>query len=286
MKFPMFLAPAVAGALGALVFADAANAQPPATGEYDWSGAYVGLNAGWNGLHTSAAGGPIIVNQLSGVSAGAGPVAVPPTAISGLPTDFSSSSWTAGGQVGFLEQSGRIVFGLEGDMDGLGDRASQSTLYTLPGTALTTDGSVAVDRITDPEWTASLRGRLGFAMGRALLYGTGGLAVANVREAALYGYAPTVTSAVAAANPGATFGPYSNLASADRTLTGWTVGAGGEFALTRALSLGLEYRYSDYGKPVYDFTSSTPDAISEAPRIGLTDHQVLAKINYRFGPGS
>ncbi len=285
MKCVVFVAPAIAGALGALMSAGVAGAQPPASG-YDWSGAYVGPNAGWNRLHTSADGGPIVVNQLSGVGAGAGPVTVAPTAISGLPMDFSSSSWTAGGQVGFLKQWGPLVLGLEGDMDALGDRSSHSASYALPSTALTSGSSVGVERITDPEWTASLRGRLGYAMGRTLLYGTGGLAVANIREAALYGYAPTVTSAVAAANPGVAFGPYANAVSSDRTLTGWTVGAGGEFALTHAVSLGLEYRYSDYGKPIYDFASNAPGSVSEAPRIGLTDQQVLAKINYRFGPGS
>ena len=111
------------------------------------------------------------------------------------------------------------------------------------------------------------------------------LAIADVKEGAAYGYAPTTTAAVATANPGVAYGPYSNYASRDNVLTGWTVGAGAEWALNRQVSIGAEYRHADYGHSTYDFGSGAPDTTSEAARIGFTDDQVLAKVNFRFGPG-
>jgi opacity protein-like surface antigen len=289
MKSAAFGAPALAGAVGLALSAGTAFAQPdngpPPQGEYDWSGVYVGLNAGWNDLATHADSSTVTVNQLSGVNAGSGTVTVPPTTFQADRMRFSRSSWSGGGQVGWQKQSGHLVLGVEGDMDSLGGHGSLAAAYALPGTALTTGSDVSLERFTRPNWDASLRGRIGYAFGPALIYGTGGLAVADVTESALYGYSPTVTPAVATANPGVAYGPYANYASNEAAHTGWTVGAGGEFAVNRAVSLGLEYRYSDYGKPTYAFVSDGPDSVSETPAIRLTDSQVLAKLNFHFGPG-
>jgi outer membrane immunogenic protein len=285
MKSLSFAAPAVAGAIGIALSAGQASAQPAPSDQYDWTGVYVGLNTGWNGQTTHANPSNVTVNQLSGVNNGTGTVTVPATTFGAPGSNFSSSSWTGGGQVGFQKQSGSLVFGVEGDMDAVGGHASEAGSFALPATGLTTGSTVTIDRFTQPEWTSSIRGRLGWAMGRALFYGTGGLAIEDVRQSAAYGYSPTVTAAVATTNPGATFGPFSNGASSENVLTGWTLGAGGEFALNRAVSLGLEYRYSDYGHTTYNFTSAGADTVSEASRLGLTDNQVLAKINFRFGNG-
>jgi opacity protein-like surface antigen len=90
---------------------------------------------------------------------------------------------------------------------------------------------------------------------------------------------------VAAANPGTTFGPFANASSNDSTLTGWTVGGGAEYRVNHAVSVGAEYRHSDYGSPGYFLGSGAPGATSESTRIGFTDDQVLAKVNFHFGPG-
>ena len=289
MKSATFGAPALAGAIGLALTAGDAMADPPpagpANGPYDWSGVYVGLNTGWTSFHSHADASTLTINQLSGVNNGTSTVTVPATTVTSKPQGLTTSSWTGGGQVGFQKQLGHLVLGVEGDMDAVGGHSSGASSYALPATALTTGSTVSVDRFVNPQWDGSLRGRLGLALGRALIYGTGGLAVADVHDATLYGYAPTVTSAVTAANPSTTFGPYAGYASNHSTLTGWTVGAGGEVALNRAVSVGLEYRYSDYGHATYGFETDAPNSVSEAPRIGLIDNQVLAKINFRFGPG-
>jgi outer membrane immunogenic protein len=287
MKTLSFVVASLAGASGCALGLPAL-AQPPAAGPApdtaDWNGPYVGLNLGWTGANSQARAGSATTNQLTGVSAGAGPVSVPSASFPTAQMNYSSDGVSGGGQVGYNRQMGHVVVGLEGDMEAVGGRARQFSSYALPATALTSANTVTIDRATDPNWTASVRGRVGWATGPVLLYGTGGLALADVRQSAFYTYAPTVTAAVAAANPGTTLGPFANGSSAQSVLTGWTVGGGAEYRLNRAVSIGAEYRHADYGHSTYFLGSGGPGAISEAARIGFADDQVLAKVNFRFGP--
>jgi len=283
MRLFSFATTALAGA-AAFAFAVPALAQP-ASDTVDWTGPYVGLNVGWTGSNNVATPGTATTNSLTGVSAGAGAVTVPPATFNTSRMDYSSDGLAGGGQVGYNKQFGHIVVGLEGDMDAISGRSGQFGSYSLPATALTGANNVTIGHFSQANWTSTVRGRVGYAMGKLLVYGTGGLAIADVTQTAFHAYTPTTTAAVATANPGATFGPYSNYGSQDNTLTGWTVGAGAEWALNRQVSIGAEYRHSDYGNSTYNFTSSAAGGTSEAARLGFTDDQVLAKVNFRFGPG-
>ncbi len=105
----------------------------------------------------------------------------------------------------------------------------------------------------DINWTASLRGKLGFDAGAFLPYLTAGLAVAN-----------------------ATSTPDNDPDYTDtQTHIGWTVGAGVEFAVTEDLSVDLLYRYSDYGTKVYDAWYGDDE-------LGLTAHTVQVGLNWKF----
>jgi outer membrane immunogenic protein len=285
MKSFNFSTTALLGATGLALFAGPALAQPDAAATYDWSGPYVGANVGWNNNQTSVHGGTATTQQLTGVDAGAGPVTVPPATFNTARMDFSGDSFAAGGQVGFNHQVGHVVVGLEGDMDAVGGHSGQLSTYTLPATALTTSSTVAIARRSNPNWTATVRGRVGWAMDRVLFYGTGGLALADERQSAVYAYTPTVTSAVAAANPGTTFGTTFNSASGGRTMVGWTLGGGAEYRLNHAVSIGAEYRHSDYGDHTYTFAAAGPGLTNENPTIHVADDQVLAKVNFHFAPG-
>jgi outer membrane immunogenic protein len=283
MKSFSLAATALLGASALACLAGPALAQP-APDTHNWEGPYVGLNAGWNSANTSVAPGTATTQQLTGVNAGAGPVTVPPATFNTAQQDYSTQSWAAGGQVGYNHQIGHWVLGAEGDMDALGGRSRQFSNYALPATSLTSANAVSISRSTNPDWTASVRGRVGYATGRLLIYGTGGLGLADARQNVTYGYAPTVTPGVAAANPGTSFGT-SNGDTNDRVLVGYTAGGGAEFALNRAVSIGAEYRHSDYGDNTYALGSSAPGATRENTRIGFSDDQVLAKVNFRFGGG-
>jgi opacity protein-like surface antigen len=284
MKLFSFVSTALLGASGLALVAAPAAAQPETT-TVDWSGVYVGANVGWNSAASQVQPSTATTNQLTGLSNGAATVNVPSATYPTSQMDFSDQSWASGGQVGINKQRGNIVFGLEGDMDALGGRARQFSSYALPATGLTTGAAVGIDRQTDPNWTASLRGRLGWATGNLLLYGTGGVAFADVRQTALYSYAPTVATGVAAANPGADLGPFANAASADNTLVGWTVGGGAEYAINKQISIGAEYRHSDYGSASYGFVAPGAGATEENVPVHFSDDHVLAKINYKFAGG-
>lgn len=69
----------------------------------------------------------------------------------------SSGSLIGGGQLGYNWQSGNIVWGLEGDVSAAGMQKGQSSPI-----------EAKVDLL------ASIRGRLGLAFDRVLVYGTGG----------------------------------------------------------------------------------------------------------------
>lgn len=94
----------------------------------------------------------------------------------------------------------------------------------------------------------TVRGRLGYAFGRVLPYVTGGFA---------YG-----TNSI------------DNLgASQSKTLTGWTAGAGIEYAITDHWTAKTEYLYTDLGSKFYDTIGA--DA-------GVTAHTAKVGINFKF----
>lgn len=266
MHIVRFLTPALAGAT-ALACALPALAQP-AGDTVDWNGVYAGLNAGWNDAATQAGSGLATTHTTS--------TAVPTDTFPTRQMDYSSSSWAVGGQIGANKQIGHYVFGVEGDFDGVGGRSGQLSSYDLtrPPTA---GGTVGIDRVTRPDWTSTIRARAGYAVGPVLFYGTGGLALAQANQAAYYSYSGPTT--------GGTPGPYSNAAVHNEFMAGWTAGGGVEWALTHQISVGAEYRHSDYGHQPNFVGNGVPGATSENNTLGYSDDQVLAKVNYKFGAG-
>jgi opacity protein-like surface antigen len=102
---------------------------------------------------------------------------------------------------------------------------------------------------TSLEWLATLRGRIGAAMGpegRFLPYVTGGAALAGV-ESSISGSFDPDENLPGTVNPGwcddCTFGPGE---SNDDIRVGYAVGAGGEYAFTNRVSLGLQYLYMHF----------------------------------------
>lgn len=81
-------------------------------------------------------------------------------------------------------------------------------------------------------WSGAVRARVGYAIDRVMPYIAGGVAFGNIR------------------NSGTS--PNGSIAKTD-TRTGWTAGAGIDYAATDNVVLRLEYRYTDYGKQNYNF---------------------------------
>ena len=280
MKFLSFATTALAGA--AAIFAcTSVQAQPD-----DWSGIHVGVNGGWRSQSSRVDPSTTTVNQLSGVNNGGGIVTVPSTTFTAGGDRYRTSAGTWGGQVGADKQMGSWVLGFEGDMNALYGRRSRTNTSSLAATGLTSANSVTLTRSVDPHWQASLRGRVGWAMGPGLIYGTGGIAFTEIRDSAAFVYSPTVTGAVTTANPGSAFGPYNSASSVTTMRTGWTVGGGGEWMVSPHFSVGAEYRHSDFGHATYAFGANGPNSVSGLSRIGDRDDAVTARVNYHFGGGS
>ncbi len=83
-------------------------------------------------------------------------------------------------------------------------------------------------------WSGAVRARSGYAIDRFLPYVAGGVAFGQVHNT--YSLPAIHTT-------------YSD----KETLTGWTIGAGVDYAATDNLILRLEYRYTDYGSKHFDF---------------------------------
>jgi outer membrane immunogenic protein len=261
-KFGWALAAMVSVAgLGSASAADMAlKARPVVVPIYNWTGCYIGVSAGAKGVamtetvYTAAAGG---------FPAGA--------------VDLGrreAETWIAGGQVGCNYQAGRWVFGVEGDAHA--QRWSQSDTLAGPVPFPFVAGDVFE---LHSDWQASARGRIGYAMDRTLFYGTAGAAFTQVR--AFSNWIPVGIF------PGV-------LSSQTKTLTGVTVGAGVEHAVTDNFTLGLEGRYSWYERQRFDLGLVPVGAIVgaavvivSAPAyrdIKLETGEIMFKANWKFGP--
>jgi outer membrane immunogenic protein len=109
----------------------------------------------------------------------------------------------------------------------------------------------------DMKWLSSVTGRVGYTGGNWLLYGKGGVAFADI------------DNTISAPGLSVTNG---------ETRTGWTAGAGLEYAFLPNLSGKIEYQYYDFGSETYDFAPFTPPV-----EIDSNIHTVKAGLNWRFG---
>ena len=122
-----------------------------------------------------------------------------------------------GGHVAGLWQFDQAVIGAEADLN----------YASIDGTTEAAPGNIFG---TDVKWFGSINAKAGYAMDRVLIYGIGGVAFAGIE-----------TSQAA----GTTF-------ARTRTSTGWTLGAGVDYALTNNVVVGAQYRYYDFGKEHFD----------------------------------
>lgn len=142
------------------------------------------------------------------------------------------------------------MIGLEGD----GGAIWGSGHTVVNNSMLSAYGATSVNST----YSADVRGRLGYAMDRALLYVAGGVAFGNVETNYLF---PVVAA------PG-----YSTTFSR----TGWTIGGGLEYAIWDNWIGRVEYRYTDLGSN----NIRTPFLIDH---VTASSSEVLFAWIYKFG---
>jgi outer membrane immunogenic protein len=260
--------PAVAADLP--VNAPVADAVP----SYNWTGFYVGLNAG----AAFSRGDATTTTAFSSVGY------LDPTGVTSVNASgsnrFNTTTFTGGVQAGYNWQADSIVFGVETDFNYFNPSGSTSAASVYPCCA---PSAYAIAQSVSTSWQFTARPRLGFAANSWLLYATGGLAVTNVSTNWSFSdnFCP-----VFACGAGAT-----ESASASVTKAGWVLGGGVEAGLWGRWSAKAEYLYMDFGSVSATGTNLTVGTPSVAIPAQVFNHSMALKtqivragINYRFGP--
>lgn len=212
---------------------------PPPPPAFTWSGFYVGGQLGYQWGQSRSS---YIFDETN-------PSNTLP--ISGFA--HNDSGIVGGGHIGFNYQVSQFVFGIEGDVDGSSYRGSATNAFLateVESTRIPIEGSV--------------RGRIGFAFDRVLIYGTGGAEFASVRS----GFDPI---AFPAFNTSTTNGR-----------VGWTVGGGIEYAIDNNWSIRAEYRYADLGRVNYAITGLPAPFNTLGFSKRITENIATAGFSYKF----
>jgi outer membrane immunogenic protein len=173
---------------------------------------------------------------------------------------FSTKGAFGGAQAGYNVQYGGFVIGVETDLQLASMKSSKDVLTDV--SELTRHMEQNVD------WFGSVRGRLGYAVGGALVYATGGLAYAGVDT--------KVVSSLASAIPVAHYGR-------NNVETGYTVGGGLEYLITPARSVKAEYQYIDLGSA--PLTGTYVEGAVTSNDLDNKYHVAKLGFNYRLGGG-
>jgi outer membrane immunogenic protein len=184
----------------------------------DWTGVYVGVQGG-GVVHDTK------FNEDGFFTGG------------GLPTRIEDrkTGGTVGGVIGRNWQQDRLVYGVEGDWNWVGVRSKQFPLSSRV---------FPVSTSYDVNWLATLRGRIGLAFDRTLVYATGGAAIGNIDN-----------SVDLIGTDGAS-GRISSFTQ-KQTKAGWVVGGGVEQMLSPHWSAGAEFHYVDLGRTPVSCSSAT-----------------------------
>src|SRR5215218_5700342 len=223
---------------------------------FSWTGFYIGVNGGGG----FGAGHNAIVNEtLAGV-----PFVSGTWPGSGNFGKLDPAGGFGGGQIGYNYQVQNWVFDIETDIQGASIKdTAGATLPYIGASTITANVSQKID------WFGTVRGRLGIAFDRVLLYGTAGFAYGQTST----GLTMSDTLGFTAAN------------SAKSTKTGWVAGGGVEWAFAPNWSVKGEYQYIDLGRKgvtAQEFLGVVPTAFAVSTSARTDFHTGRIGINYRF----
>jgi outer membrane immunogenic protein len=244
---------------------------------YNWTGFYLGGNLGYSWGRSS---------DTSTFTNGGGTL---------LSTSVGRSNLdgiVGGGQAGYNWQMQGWVWGLEGDIQGTGERGSRdiscatgvctpSTVTTTTRTAtgffaavppiittttITPGAAIPATLTQKIDWFGTVRARGGVLVTpRVLFYATGGLAYGQVNSSETIGGSPF---------------------SSSDTRVGYTVGGGIEGAIGGNWTAKLEYLFVDLGRTSGSFATAIPASgggmLASNYSSHITDNVLRFGVNYNF----
>jgi outer membrane immunogenic protein len=234
---------------------------------FSWTGLYVGLNAGggWNAGRNV----DLFTNNTTPTNLGDA------TALSrGTIGKFADDGFGFfGGQIGYNHQAGRFVIGVEADIQATNqDDHINGLRFSNPKGAFPING----DARHEFDYFGTVRGRIGFAHNRLLVYATGGWAYGKV-DYRLHAFEVGGSSM------------FETRLKSSHVESGYVVGGGLEYSLGPNLSLKFEYQYINLG----DVDATAPVTLiangartGEIARLGSIDtdvHTIRLGFNYKFG---
>jgi outer membrane immunogenic protein len=254
-----------AGAMAADLPSRRAPAPYVAVPVFTWTGFYVGINAGYGFSDNDRNG----LGTYTVVAGGTTPALPVGTVLTNGTTDSNNDGFVGGGQIGYNYQVGNWVVGIEADIQyaDLNNSRNGTVVVATPGIA----GFVGAQNANfgGIDWFGTVRGRIGYAWDRLLVYGTGGFAYGGTDSNLNDGYA-------------------NYRSTNDDVRTGYAVGGGLEYAFTPSITGKIEGLYVSLdrnrdngfigtlrGTPVYTtgFGRSSNESDFAVVRAGL---------NYKF----
>jgi outer membrane immunogenic protein len=247
----------------------------------NWSGFYVGINAG--GIFGGSQGVTTSAYDLYDAP-GFAPGAAFATSAGGW-GPVSNAGFIGGGQIGYNWQlNNSFVAGIETDLQGTSSSHSSSLVGygfdPLSGASPVTTTSVQKSL----DYLGTVRARVGYLpTPTILLYATGGLAYGGVN----------LQSSLASNDAASIYAPGFGSSSFTDTRVGWTVGAGGEWMFAHNWSAKLEYMYYNLGSVSTPATAvaglnaggAATWAYAPSASARYDGHVIRAGLNYHFNWG-
>ena len=253
-----------------------------------WTGFYAGINGGGAWSDGPSMTYVDLANIGNTVNAYAPSTVNPSSSTSGLVGFHAGYNW---------QIAPTWVLGIEGDWDWTDINAGgTNSLFGATNNAGATFGLLRdnVTLQTKVNWLASVRGRLGYASPNWMLYGTGGVAFADMDfNAQVHCVGPVNGAGTLCGAPGQDIRP----TGFNNTRVGWVAGAGFEYKPVSNWIFGVEYLYyrfddTNTGGGSWTFPNGQPAPFYACTTAGqncarfsygdMNVQTVRARVSYQF----
>lgn len=240
----------------------------PAVAAYSWTGFYMGGNVGGDWQRASF-NSNLIGCFVLGCSTGLNHIGFDPAIVAAGTGSNTKAGFTGGGQIGYNWQINSLVLGVEADINAI---SGKPAIAAASAVSVNT-GTFTLGNTANADWLATIRGRVGFAADRFLIYVTGGAAFTNVRFSQTFSDACCTSST-----------PLTTFTNSTRK-TGYAAGGGLEYAFTSNWSLRGEYLYAGGfgtvgGSYLATAINGNSDLHSGSAKLSIQEARV--GLNYKF----